>query len=274
MKIYISADIEGIGCVVRGEHAAVSGREYAVARQRMTAEVNAAVQGAFAAGADEVVVCDAHNVGINLIAETLDTRATLIMGGPRPLAMMDGIDDSYDAVFLVGYHACAGTAQAVIAHVYTARIASVRINDIKLGEIGLSAMVAGWFGVPVALVTGDQATAAEAGALLGDVEVAEVKTAIGAYAAHCMHPRKSAEKIELCARRALAQIETCKPFKIDGPARLQVRFTTASGADRMMRMPGVYRENGTTVGWDGQNCLEAFRAFVTMSDLVDLTPYV
>ncbi len=112
MKIYISADIEGIGTIVRQEQSSTDGREYRWARKIMTAEVNAAIRGAFDGGATEVVVSDSHNVGLNLIPEELDPRAFLIMGSPRPLSMMEGIQSGFDAVFLVGYHAKAGTASA------------------------------------------------------------------------------------------------------------------------------------------------------------------
>src|SRR5512136_2580249 len=104
MKVYISADIEGIGCIVRSEQSSPGGREYAWARKMMTEEVNAAIRGAFDAGASEVVVSDSHDTGLNLIPEELDERVSLIMGSPRPLSMMDGIGDKTDVVFLVGYH--------------------------------------------------------------------------------------------------------------------------------------------------------------------------
>ncbi|MBW1711866.1 MAG: M55 family metallopeptidase, partial [Deltaproteobacteria bacterium] len=154
MNVYISADIEGVGGVVRSEYSMPAGRDYAVARKLMTGEINAAASGAFEAGASQVVVADSHNVGLNLIPEELDERVQLIMGMPRTLCMMTGIDRGFGAVFLVGYHAMAETADSTLAHTFTARVAEVRMNGRRLGEIGLSAALAGAFQVPVVLVTG------------------------------------------------------------------------------------------------------------------------
>ncbi len=274
MKIFISTDIEGIGCVVRSEHSAVSGREYSEARRWMTMEVNAAVRAAFDAGAVEVVVADGHNVGLNLLCEQLDERAVLISGSPRPLSMMEGIGREFDAAFLMGYHAMAGTADGTICHIFHGRIAEVTINGTTVGEIGISAMLAGFFNVPVALVSGDEACAAEARRLLGDVETAAVKRGIGAYAAACRHPARCREIIHQAAARALARLHGFAPFDVGRPVRLTVRFTTASGADRALRMPGTQRTGGCTVGWEGENAMEAFKAFNTMADLAEMVPFI
>lgn len=274
MKIFISTDIEGIGCVVRSEHSAVTGREYPEARRWMTMEVNAAARAAFEAGADEVVITDGHNVGLNLLCEQLDERAVLIAGTPRPLSMMEGIDCRFDAAFLVGYHAMAGTTDGTITHIFHGRIAEVAINGTVMGEIGISALLAGFFSVPVVLVTGDEACAAEARHLLGNVETAVVKRGIGAYAAACQHPKRCREIIYQAATRALSRLQDFTPFDVGRPAQLTVRFTTASGADRALRMPGTQRTGGCTVEWQGENAMEAFKAFNTMADLAELVPFI
>lgn len=274
MKIYISADIEGIGCVSGYEHSSPKGREYAFARKQMTAEVNAAARGAFDAGASEVVVADAHNIGLNLIPDELDERISVIMGSPRPLGMMECVDMGFDAAFLIGYHAMAGTPDSSIAHIYHSRIAEVNINGRRLGEIGLSAALAGHFGVPVALVSSDQAGASEADELLGKVETVVVKKGIGAYAGICLHPKKSQELVYHGAQKALSRLKGLKPLHIEGPITLEVRFTTASSADRILRMPGTERKGGATVRWQGQDVLEAYKAFNTMADLVELVPFI
>jgi len=191
MKIYVSADIEGIGCIVRGEQSSPGGREYNWARKIMTDEVNAAVQGAFDGGATDVVVCDAHNVGLNLIPEDLDERVSIVMGSPRMLSMMEGVDMGFDATFLVGYHSMAGTPDSPIVHTFTGRVAEVRVNGRAIGEIGISAALAGYYGVPVALVTGDDKAVREARRLLGPVETVEVKKGRGMYAALCLSPTRS-----------------------------------------------------------------------------------
>ncbi len=273
MKIYISADIEGVGCVVRKEHSSPAGREYAFARKQMTAEVNAAARGAFDAGAAEVVVVDAHNVGLNIMPDELDERVDLIMGSPRPLCMMEGVDMGFDAVFFIGYHAMAKTANGPIVHIFTGRVAEVKMNGLSIGEIGLSAILAGYYNAPVALVAGDEQACLEAKALLPDVETVSVKKGIGANAAFCLHPKKCCNLIQAAAQKALANIPRLTPFILDGlPVELEVRFTTPSAVDRVIRMPGVERLDGVTVRFMGRDALEAFKAFNTMADLIDLVP--
>jgi D-amino peptidase len=274
MKIYISADIEGIGCIVRQEQSSPAGREYAWARKMMTEEVNAAVRGAFDAGATEVVVSDSHNVGLNLIPDELDDRVSLVMGSPRPLCMMEGVEMGFDAAFLVGYHGMAGTAGANIVHVFTGRIAEVRVNGTTIGEIGLSAGIAGYYGVPVALVTGDDKAGTEAEKLLPGVVTVAVKRGISAYAALCLPPKKSRERIYEGVGKALSRKDRWRVFRVDGPADLQVRFTTASSADRTLRIPGVERLDGVTVAFHGKDFIEAFKAFYTMTDIIELVSFI
>jgi D-amino peptidase len=274
MKIYISADIEGIGCIVRGEQSSPGGREYGWARKMMTEEVNAAIRGAFDGGASEVVVSDSHNVGLNLIPEELDERVSLIMGSPRPLSMMDGIGDKTNLVFLVGYHGQSGTPDSNLVHTFTSRIAELKVNGKTIGEIGISAGLAGCYGVPVGLVTGDDKAIQEARQLLGTVETVEVKKGIGMYAGLCMPPARSRELIYEGAKRAMSGIKAFKPFRIKSPSVLQIRFTTASSVDRALRMPGVQRVDPLTVRFKGKDFMEAFKAFNTIADLLDLVSYM
>lgn len=274
MRVYISADIEGIGCVVRQEQSSPEGREFARARKMMTEEVNAAVKGAFDGGADEVVVADSHNVGLNLIPEDLNERASIVMGSPRPLSMMEGIDSGFDAAFFVGYHAMAGTADSTIVHVFMGRIAEVSVNGRPVGEIGISAALAGRYGVPVALVTGDDKTAVEAREFLEGIETVEVKKGIGAYAALCLPPARSRNLIYEGALKAMSRKGDWRPFRFEGEVDLRVRFTTASAADRVLRIPGIERVDGCTVRFIAPDFLQAFKAFNTMADLMELVKFI
>ena len=274
MKIYISADIEGIGCIVRQEQSSPGGREFAWARKMMTEEVNAAARGAFDGGATEVVVADSHNVGLNLIPEDLDERISIVMGSPRPLSMMEGVEAGFDATFLVGYHGMAGTADSTIVHIFMGRIAEVRVNDLPIGEIGISAALAGHYNVPVALVTGDENTVAEAVKLLGGIETVAVKKGIGAYAALCLSPKRSRSLIYEGARKAMSRKKDWHSFRFEGKVDLRVGFTTASAADRAQQIPGVQRVDGRTVHFLASDFTEAFRAFNTMADLMDLVKFI
>lgn len=274
MKVFISADIEGIGCVVGGDHSRPENRDYHLARKWMTEEVNAAAQGAFDAGASEIVVIDAHNQGLNILPDDLDDRIRIILGSPRPLGMMEGIDQGFDAAFFVGYHPMMGTPNGVINHTYTGRVAELHMNDRHIGEIGLNSALAGHFGVPVALVTGDRAATLEARALIPEVETAAVKQGIGSYAALCHHPKKCREMIYKAARRAMDNITGLSPFSMAGPVVVKVRFTTASTADQAMVIPGTERVDGFTVQYPGRDYLEAFKAFMAMAGMIKLTPFI
>lgn len=274
MKLLISADIEGVGSVVRREHSGVQEREYARARHFMTQEVNSAIRGAFDAGASEVLVTDAHNVGLNLFPEDLDERAMLIMGSPRPLAMMDGVDRGIDAVCFVGYHGMAGIADAAIAHIFHGRVAGLTFNGLGVGEIGLNALVAGYFGVPVVMISGDGTACREAAALIPGIETAPVKESIGAYAGICRHPVRCREMIYSAVHRALSRPDRPAPLVMHGEVVMDVRLTTASGIDRALRLPGTERVSGDTLTYRAQDFLQAFRAFAVIADLMELVPFI
>ncbi len=151
LKIFISADIEGVAGVVNAAQTSSSGEEYQKAREWMTDEVLAAIEGARAAGAVEFLVADAHGSMLNLLPDKFGSDTKLIRGWARPLGMMQGIDGSFDAVFFIGYHAQAGTQDATIAHTITGSIYNFRINGVTVPEAGINGLIAGNFGVPVAL---------------------------------------------------------------------------------------------------------------------------
>jgi len=178
LKIYISADMEGIVGVVTDAQLSPDGFEYERFREFMTAEVNAAIDAARAAGATEFVISDSHGNGQNLLIDRLPDDVTVIRSWPRELSMMAGIDDTFDAAMLVAYHAKAGTLRGIMAHTYTGKVFSLKFNDIEVGEIGADAAIAGYFGIPVVMVTGDGAACDEARALLGDIETVAVKEGV------------------------------------------------------------------------------------------------
>lgn len=274
-KILISADIEGIGSVVRREHSGVTEREYSLARNLMTKEVNAAIRGAFDAGVAEVLVVDAHNVGLNLNPEALDERARLIMGSPRPLAMMEGVDRGIDAVCFIGYHGMAGAANACIPHIFHGRIAELKFNGIQVGEIGLNALIAGYYQVPVVMISGDDTTCREASELIPEIEVAAVKEAIGSYAGICFHPVYSQQLIYETVKNTLSRSIKAKPLTLKaGKVTMEISFTTASAADRAMRMPGVKRVTGDTIQYTAADYSVAYQAFMTVADLMELVHFI
>src|SRR5215211_3816530 len=207
MKILIATDMEGITGVTTWEQVTPGHAEYARFRSLMTQDVSAAIRGAFDAGADEVVVADGHWNGSNILIEELDARAKLNTGSPSPLSMMEGMDESIDGVIFIGYHARNGSPSAILDHTWSSKtVANIWLNDTLTGEYGLNAAVAGHFGAPVLMVSGDQTACAQMTELLGNVETAIVKQASGRFSAECLAPQVSQELIYQAACRAVQRL--------------------------------------------------------------------
>ena len=273
MRVYISIDMEGVAGVVHEDqtdpieprHAG----EYNRFRRLMTNEANAAIAGALEAGATGVVVNDSHWLMRNLLAEELNPVAELVSGGPKRLSMVEGIDGGFQAAMFVGYHARAGTRNATIDHTYTSRVYEARINGQSVGELALNAAMAGVYGVPVALVSGDQALAAEAKALLGSaVERVVVKEAVGRFAARSLAPSVACQRIRAGAAAALKRKHAA--FIFQGPIRLEVDFIESQMADMAELVPGSGRTGGRSVSYAGDDYREVFRAWRAMYNLASV----
>ena len=251
MKVFISVDIEGItGLVSWSQCSRPDGNsfDYAFARRMMSHDLNAAIKGARAAGATKIVIKDSHGNSKNLLIEDLEPGVELISGhGAGTDGMMQGIDASFDAAMLVGYHAMAGTTGGVMEHTITGGIHRLFINGQELGEMGLSAGVAGRFGIPLVMVSSDDAGCKEASELIPGVMTASTKTGIGRYMAQLKHPSETGPMISAAAEAALRSIPT-KPWLPKEPCELRVEFNRAEEADYCSRLPGVERINGFTVG--------------------------
>lgn len=263
MKAFISIDMEGIGGIVREiETDPIKGGEaYQQSRRLMTQEGNAAIEGCLKAGATEVLIADSHWNFDNLIPEDLNEAATLLRGTPRSFSMVQGLDGSYDAALFIGYHAKAGTPRAILDHTYTGRIASVHVNGIEVGETGINAFLAGHHGVPVVLVSGDSAVAAEAKALLPHVHTVTVKEATGATAAKNLHPKRARDLIRMEAAHALMQAKSIEPLRAKTPIEMVVEFKSSDAADFAAMIPTVRRVGGTRLEFEADDYLEAFRTF-------------
>jgi D-amino peptidase len=266
-KVYISADMEGVGGVSTWTvQAGAKGREYEKFRQLMTREVNAAIAAAFEAGAAEVLVSDSHGDGQNLDVETLDRRAELIRGGPRPLSMMEGIDESFAAAVFVGYHAAEGDGAAALAHTMNGMV-EIKLNGTTVGEAGYNAAIAGEFGVPVVFVSGDQTVTAAVARLLGPIETAAVKQAIGFQAVRTIHPEEARHRIAEGVRRGVLRRAEIKPWKLARPVKMEIRFKNVVDAELTSYLPGVERLNGNTVVFTARDMIEAARFFSAVEGL-------
>lgn len=265
LKVYISADMEGVAGVVSGEQLGPTGFEYQRFREFMTAEVLAAVQGAREAGATHVVVSDSHGNGQNLLIERFPDDVTIIRSSPRPLMMMQGIDSSFAAVVFIGYHASTTNPAGVRAHTMSsATLAAVELNGVAVPEAGVNAAMAGAFGVPVVMISGDDAAVSEAQRLLGDVEGAMVKQAIGFHSAATMTPAAAQALIRERVRAGVVRRGSFRPYVVTNPVRLDLTFKNYRAAELLAYLPMIQRVTAHTVRFTGRDILEVSRfiAFV------------
>jgi D-amino peptidase len=268
MKVYISVDIEGISGVVSPEQGTPGNPDYERARTRMTKEANAAVLGARAAGATDVLVNDSHGGMRNLLVEELDTWADVVYGSPKPFSMMEGMDRSFDMAFLVGYHARAGTPSAILDHTFSGRcVAHVELNGRSVGEIGLNAALAGIFGVPVGLVTGDRAATAEATSLLGpNLHTVTVKEAVANQAARCLHPEEVQSLIRQEAEQAMMTNQV-EPLVLETPVTMRLMLKSSLMADYASLIPGSRRLDGYTLEYVHDDYLTVYKVLRAMIKL-------
>ncbi|MBW3628800.1 MAG: M55 family metallopeptidase [Gemmatimonadetes bacterium] len=247
-RIYISADMEGVAGVVTGEQLGPSGFEYQRFRDFMTEEVLAAIEGLKEAGATEFVVSDSHGNGQNLLIERLPPEARLVRSWPRPLMMMEGIDETFDAVVFLGYHTGSTNPSGVRAHTMSsARLTGVRINGVEVSEAAISAAIAGHFGVPVVMVTGDNATVEETRGLLGDIKGVAVKEAIGFHSAISVTPLAARDLIREGARAALGRVSEFQPYCATTPVQLEIAFKHYRPAEVLALLPDVERVSARTI---------------------------
>jgi D-amino peptidase len=273
MRVYISVDMEGVAGVVHEDQTdPVDPRhagEYNRFRRLMTAEANAAIKGAVSAGAGTVLVNDSHWFMRNLLAEELHPAAELLSGGPKLRSMVEGVEAGFDAALFIGYHARAGVEHAIIDHTYTSRVYEARLNGQPVGELAINAALAGTYDVPVALVSGDQALAAEARALLGEsVETVIVKHAVGRFSARSVSPAKSCRRIREGAQAALGRKH--QPLVLPRPIRLEVDFQLTQMADMAELVPGSKRTGGRTLEYIHDDYREVFRAWRALYNLASV----
>jgi D-amino peptidase len=260
LKIYVSADMEGIAGVVTGDQLGPQGFEYERFRGFMTNEILAAIEGARAAGATAFLVSDSHGNGENLLVERFPRDVEIVRSWPRPLAMMEGIDGTFGAALFVGYHASTTNLEGVRAHTMSsANVADIRLNGVSVPEAGLNAAIAGHFGVPVVLITGDDAIVKEAQALLGPIEGAVVKWAISFHAAKTLTPEASCDLIREKARVAVARARQQKPWRVSEPVTLEVRFKNYRPSQLLAYLPSVERTDAHSIRYRARDVLEASR---------------
>ena len=257
-KIFISADLEGVVGAVTSEQLGPNGFEYNRFREFMTAEVNAAINAARAAGATEFLIADSHGNGQNLLIEKLPKDVKLIRSWPRPLGMMEGIDSSFDGVIFTGYHASTDNMEGVRAHTFSsASFTSIKVNGKVMTEGSWNAAVAGEFGVPVIMVAGDDTAVNEVKALIGNAEGAIVKESISFHSAKSLHPEAAYDLITEKTSYAVKNIKKYKPYKIKGPVTVSVSFKNYQPSQILAYLPMFIRTDSHTIEFKAKNMVEA-----------------
>jgi len=261
LKIFLSADMEGITGVIDWIETEVDNPEYQYFRKIMTDEVNAAIQGALEKGATDIVVRDAHGKARNLIPDQLHEQSQLIRSWSRgPFSMMEGLDSSFDAVCCIGYHAKAMTPDGTLAHTMSGSIFDLRVNDISLPELGWNALIAGYYHVPVIFVSGDQSICDQAKAIIPGIETVAVKQGIGEASLN-LHPKKSQRLIKDAVMRALDRLSDFKPLKYESPFTIEIDFKKKEAANHAAWYPGASRKGDFTITFTCENFLDCMRFF-------------
>jgi D-amino peptidase len=267
VRIFISTDFEGVAGIVDWDQIMVGSHDYALGRRLLLAEVNAAIDGASHGGADSFLVNDSHSTMRNLEPDLLHSRASLLSGKHKPMYMMEGLDDSFAAIFFLGYHGSIGASHAVLSHSYNPRaIWEARLNGRVVGETALNALVAAHYGVPIVLVTGDQVTAAEAEQLSPAPHTVQVKRSVSRYGAESLHPEVACERIQQAAEQATRGLRDLAAPSFSGDIELEITFLTADMAEMAAWLQGVTLSgsDSRTVHFVNSKPLEVFRTFVTM----------
>lgn len=260
-KVFISVDMEGIWGVVHGDQVSSASPEYGPARRWMVDDVNAVIAGLFEAGASEVVVNDSHGSMRNIIADGLNPKASLVTGSPKPFLMMQGIDGTFDACIFVGYHAKAGTASAILDHTISGgAMRSIKINGQELPELGINGAIAGYYKVPVIMLSGDMETCVQARSILGsEIVTVAVKEGAGRYAAKLLPQEEARKRLKEGAQEALLKKAKILPFKLNPPYQFELDFNNSGQAELPSMIPGVKRTGARGVTFSSSDYMDGVK---------------
>ncbi len=268
MNVFISADIEGIGGVMSKSHHDPEGADYRKACDWMVQEVNAAIEGALAAGAKRIVVKDSHNTGTNIELDKLHPAAELINGWGPLGSMVEGLDESFDALFLIGYHARAMTIDGTLAHTWSGNVLDLSVNGKTHGEAAWAAIYAGHYKVPLALAAGDDKFVAQIREELpGGYLTVTTKTGWTPTAARLRPLKKVHDEVRAMAAKSLADLKALSVYRPTMPLTLTLRFRNWENVNACAVVPHVRRLDAQTVEVQAADAIEAQRYFVTLHRL-------
>ena len=267
MKIFISADIEGVTGVVHGDQTGGSSGDYMRARRWMTRDVNAAIEGALKTGATEIYVKDAHANGRNILLEDLRKEAHLIAGWDVMMNMVQGIDETFDALILIGYHSMAGTENGILMHTFTGCVKQLCLNDRPVGESAISALTAGHYGVPTVFVSGDQTVVDELAGFIDEIPHAITKYGMARDSGRTIHPEITRQAIMDGVSEALSGVSRFEPLRMDLPIRMSLKLTSLKMADLIILLPGVDKLSADEVIYQAEDVVHMLKIFRVMVGL-------
>lgn len=253
-RVFISVDMEGVAGVATLDQIVRGGHGYPRAQELMTQEANAAIRGAFAGGADQVVVNDSHGTMDNLLHDRLDPRARLVFGAPRASCMVQGITREDTLAVFIGYHAAAG-AHGVLAHTFSSGFTELRVNGQPMSEAEVNGLFAGYLGVPVGVLTGDDQICQLAEKAFPGITTVEVKHAEGTAATSTLHPEVACDRIEEAVSRAVS-VGGVAPVSVPDSLSLEIDFASPLATDLAATVPGSKRLGGTTLQRDVEDPAE------------------
>lgn len=260
LKVFISVDMEGVAGAVSDQQLSPTGFEYARFREFMTAEALAAIEGARLAGATEIVVADSHGNMQNLLIERFPADVRIVRGPGRPLSMMEGLDSTFHAVVYIGYHSGTTNLSGVRAHTMSsARFTGLTLNGTEVSESGFNTAIAGYFGVPVVAISGDDAAVAELLKLVPGATGAVVKEAIGFHAATTRTPEAAQKLIRDAVRTGVERRATIRPTRLVGPYTLEVSFKHYRAAELLAYLPIVERTTAHSIRYRSASLLDIAR---------------
>lgn len=259
MKIFISADIEGISGVATRQQI-TKDSEYQRFRKIMTEEVNAAIRGAFEGGASEVVVADGHGNMSNLIIEKLDPRAYLITGSNRVMCQLECLDETFDGIIFIGHHGRESASNAVISHTLAGIcVKEIKINNKIVGETEMNAMVAGGYDIPAIFISGDDLYVQEVKKTLPNIESVIVKYARNRFSAMLINPQVVHKKIESGVKTAVMNIDKYEPIKIGEKVNFELEFKGPEQAQMTTTLPTVELLTPTRIKFSSKSILSAYK---------------
>jgi D-amino peptidase len=268
LKVFISIDMEGITGVVQPAQLGPTGWEYARARDWMTGELKAALDGASQAGATEFVIADSHGNAQNVLIDQLPEDVRIVRGFPRPLSMMQGIDETFAAAIFIGYHASEMTAGSVRGHTFSsARLLGVTLNGTEVSEGMFNAAIAGHFGVPVVFVSGDRKAVEQMTSAVPGIGTAIVKEPLGYHSATTVTPARGQAMIRTGVRAALAKRATLQPYRVQTPVNFEVGFKLTMDAERASYIPGLTRAGAHAIRGSLPDITHVVRLMQVLSSL-------